>query len=306
MKNRIMTIWNSYRAICHWHKEHPDGILICDIILGECSLGVCLASILHHDLKTTAIVTDVPSIRAGDTRKGLKAIPVKIKNAAIQAYSSYIFLTEKMNERLNPKHKPYVVVEGVADENVKKEPNTLDNKYAEKVVMMAGLLEDVFGVDSLLEAFKQVECPEARLRFYGRGASVEKIRAASKQDSRISFCGELTNQQIVKEEKKATLLINPRPPLGEWTAYSFPSKNMEYMASGTPLVAYDLPCIPNEYKNYFYQIKECSVEGLRSALQELLNKDAESLHKFGIEAQNWITTAKVPKAQMKKFIQIIQ
>ena len=115
--NRILTVFNAFRFLCRWHKQNKDGVVICDIILGELSIATWLASRLKG-IKTTAIVTDVPSIRAGEHRKGIKAIPFKLKNAMIGSYDSYMFLTQQMNEVLNPKNKPYVVIEGIVDDSV--------------------------------------------------------------------------------------------------------------------------------------------------------------------------------------------
>ena len=293
--NRIFVMLQAFRFILRWTKAHRDGIVICDIILGELSLALMAARKIKR-VRTTAIVTDVPSIRAGEKRTGLCALPIRIKNGVIKSYDSYIFLTEQMNKLLNVRKKPYVIIEGFADSNVLKEPNTIEKKYPQKVIMMAGLLESIFGVDALLEAFQQIHCPDAILKFYGKGSSVSAIEDAASKDKRIFYCGELTNNQIVEEEKKATLLVNPRPAEGEWTAYSFPSKNMEYMASGTPLVAYNLPCIPEPYKCHFYEIDD-----LRQTLDRLLSIDRKELHRFGLEAQRWIVEEKSPGQQLKKY-----
>ena len=293
--NRIFVMLQAFRFILRWTKAHRDGIVICDIILGELSLALMAAGKVRR-IRTTAIVTDVPSIRAGEKRTGLRALPIRIKNGVIKSYDSYIFLTEQMNKLLNVRKKPYVIIEGFADSNVLKEPNTIEKKYPQKVIMMAGLLENIFGVDALLEAFQQIHCPDAILKFYGKGSSVSAIEDAASKDKRIFYCGELTNNQIVEEEKKATLLVNPRPAEGEWTAYSFPSKNMEYMASGTPLVAYNLPCIPEPYKCHFYEIDD-----LRQTLDRLLSIDRKELHRFGLEAQRWIVEEKSPGQQLKKY-----
>ena len=88
--NRIMTIWNTFRYLCKWNKKNPKGVVICDIILGELSIAVWLASKIKKII-TTAIVTDVPNIRAGEERTGIRTLPVKIKNASISAYKLYIF-----------------------------------------------------------------------------------------------------------------------------------------------------------------------------------------------------------------------
>ena len=135
-KNRLMTIWNAWQEIRKWKQRNPDGVVICDIILGELSIATWLSS-FGSSVKNYGIVTDVPGIRAGDQRKGIKAIPQKIKNHMISVYDGYIFLTEKMNERLNKKNKPYVVVEGMVDQAVLEIPNTVENKYPEAVCMMA-------------------------------------------------------------------------------------------------------------------------------------------------------------------------
>ena len=303
--NRLMTIVNASREILKWHRAKPDGIVLCDIIAGELSLALRIVSLFSR-IKTAALVMDVPTIRAGETRKGLKALPFKLKAALIAAYDGYIFLTEQMNVALNPKGKPYAVVEGIVDESVCKQSNSLVEKHPEKVFIMAGLLEGIYGVNELLAAFEKLDCPEARLRFYGKGGSVEEIVEASERDSRIAYCGELTNAEIVREEKKATLLINPRPPVGAWTAYSFPSKNMEYMASGTPMLAYVLPCMPEEYLSHFFHIgNEAPVAAIYKSLLEVTSMDKKKLHDYGISAQKWIVENKNARLQTGKIIKMM-
>jgi len=204
---------------------------------------------------------------------------------------------------LNIKGKPYVVIEGIVDETISEKPNLLENKYPEKVVMMAGLLEKEFGVDELLEAFHNIEDKNARLYLYGKGKSVDLIKEYAKKDSRISFFGEAINKKIIEEEKKATFLINPRPATGEWVNYSFPSKNMEYISSGTPMIAYDLPCIPAEYEGKFIKILDKSIE---STLYSCLKMDREVIHSFGLNAQKWILENKNSRKQTQSLVKMLK
>ena len=44
--------------------------------------------------------------------------------------------------------------------------------------------------------------------------------------------------------------MNPRSADAEYTKYSFPSKTIEYLATGVPVVMNRLPGIPEEYE-YF-------------------------------------------------------
>ena len=264
-----------------------------------------IAKWFDKSLISIGLVTDVPNVRAGDERKGIRDIPRRIKNSLIANYDGYIFLTEEMNCLLNKKHMPYTVIEGLVDQTVLEKKNTLEGKNKFKECMMAGLLENVFGVDILLKAFMKVRNPDARLVFYGKGSAVEEIKKTGDIDPRISFRGEVTNQQIVEEERKATLLINPRQALEEWTKYSFPSKNMEYMASGTPLVGYRLPCIPDEYLKYFYVVEKDDVDYLSEFLEKLLSQNEEQIHEFGLRAQEWIVKNKNERNQTSKIILLI-
>jgi hypothetical protein len=164
----------TYAFLCEWFKKHKDGVICSDIINGEFSIAIFIFSIFHK-CKKIAIVTDVPSCRAMDTRKGLKSIPHKIKNHLIQQFNGYVFLTEQMDSLLNPKHKPFVVMEGVVDEIAVEIPNIYEDKYSECVCMMAGLLEKEFGVETLLDEFIKIDNKDLRLNFYGKGKSVPLI-----------------------------------------------------------------------------------------------------------------------------------
>lgn len=303
--NQLYSIVQSVAFLLKWKKRHPDGIIICDIIAGELSMAQSIAKWFDKSLISIGLVTDVPNVRAGDERKGIRDIPRRIKNSLIANYDGYIFLTEEMNCLLNKKHMPYTVIEGLVDQTVLEKKNTLEGKNKFKECMMAGLLENVFGVDILLKAFMKVRNPDARLVFYGKGSAVEEIKKAGDIDPRISFRGEVTNQQIVEEERKATLLINPRQALEEWTKYSFPSKNMEYMASGTPLVGYRLPCIPNEYLEYFYVVERDDVDYLSVFLEKLLSQNEDQIHEFGLRAQEWIVKNKNERNQTSKIVLLI-
>ena len=304
--NRVYTIIQSLRDILWWNIEHPVGVLICDIISGELSIARRIAKFFRPSLYTVGLVTDVPNVRAGDQRKGLNSFPVRIKNQLISSFDAYIFLTEKMNLLLNRKERPYVVVEGVTDPQVLYVENSLEKKYKNKVCIMAGLLENVFGVDVLLKGFMGVEDPDARLYFYGKGSAITDIKEAGRRDSRIMYLGEVTNQRIVEEERRATLLINPRLSGEAWTQFSFPSKNMEYMASGTPLVGCKLPCIPDEYLDYFYIVDQEDADGFTSCLTEILSKDKKAIHEFGLNAQRWIVDNKNATIQASKIVDLFK
>ena len=115
----------------------------------------------------------------------------------------------------------------------------------------------------------------------------------------------MLSSYVVQLQKEVTLLVNPRPTGAEYTKYSFPSKNMEYMVSGTPVLTTNLPGMPIEYKKYVYLIDDESVEGLSEMLRTVLSKPREELLKKGVEAREFVLNNKNNIMQAQKVLEIL-
>lgn len=105
---------------------------------------------------------------------------------------------------------------------------------------------------------------------------------------------------------KETLLIKPRPTDEEYTKYLFPSKNMEYMVSGTPVLTTKLPGMPKEYNDYVYLIEDETVEGLATTFENLLSKPKEELYAKGLKAKNFVLQEKNNVVQARKTIDMLR
>src|SRR5690606_27241774 len=135
---------------------------------------------------------------------------------------------------VNRKHKPYIVIEGLANSKAEELLSVKSTLVKKKSIMYAGALYEKFGLDILINSFMNLENDNIELWLFGSGDMEEKIRKYTTIDQRIKFFGRVDRTEILEYEKEATLLVNPRPSKEEFTKYSFPSKTIEYMASGTP------------------------------------------------------------------------
>ena len=79
--------------------------------------------------------------------------------------------------------------------------------------------------------------------------------------------------------------MNVRNPKDEFTAYSFPSKTIEYMSSGTPLLTSHLPGIPQEYFDFCYSISGNDVTDIKSALETIMGYSDEVRRDMGQRAR---------------------
>lgn len=267
-----------------------DGYAVCDgLNIALCS-GVRAAARLRRR-PCVAIVTDVPEILFGKTRTAA------FNTRQLARFDGYVLLTEAMDALINPRGKPYIVAEGQVDASMAAHENRLEDKHPGKVCLYAGALHEKYGVVQLARAFLRVNDPNARLVFYGDGDAAQTIRTLALEDARIEFRGMADNAVVVEEECKATLLVNPRPSAEAFTAYSFPSKNLEYMVSGTPVLTTKLTGMPREYDAYAYLFADESVEGMAGTLARTLSLSRESLHETGLRAKAFVLENKSNTAQ---------
>ena len=116
----------------------------------------------------------------------------------------------------------------------------------------------------------------------------------------------MSAKELSELQKKATVLINPVKPAEEYTRYFFPSKTMEYLASGTPTIMYKLDCLPHDYYNHIYFVENETVEGLRNTIINVCSKPKEELKAFGKQASEFILEKKNPTAQASKMLDMIK
>ncbi len=119
-----------------------------------------------------------------------------------------ILLSPHMREKLPITDKPWLQLEGIFYQN--SEESEIEEKFKEKVLFYSGSLARRYGALDLLNAFELIKSPEYRLMFCGSGDTVEEIKRVSSIDSRVEYLGVLPRETVLKLQKKATLLINPR------------------------------------------------------------------------------------------------
>ena len=283
-------------------KTEKDCAVICDALNIAASFGALFAAKLRGK-KTVGIVTDVPCHRPNNTK-----IPMseKINLWLMKRFDSYLLLTEQMNDIVNPKRRPYVVLEGHADISMNEVDNRLEEKYPQKVCFYAGTLRKIYGIESLVRGFLAADVPNTELHIYGDGDFRPELEKLAKENENVKYLGIAPNSEIVKAELKATLLVNPRPTNEDYTKYSFPSKNMEYMASGTPVLTTKLPGMPKEYYEYIYLLEEETADGVCEALKAIFAKSPEELHQKGMEAKEFALREKNNVKQAEKLLKLIK
>lgn len=327
MEDGVKYIYPSYFNIplIHRYGKYINTRKIIKRYLSQCSIIVC--NVLDYDMclaaqaikkinpniRIVGVVTDIPSISSGASFVESSSLKLKLSsllksfyNKSIYNYDAFLFLAEPMNRIINRNNRPFCVIEGFSDIKMMKVDNKIMDKSTPKVLLYAGGIHAEYGIKKLVEAFVEAKISGWELHVYGNGNYRQSLIKLCELNNAIKYFGVKPNSEIVEKQIKASLLVNPRPTDEEYVKYSFPSKTMEYMASGTPLLTTHLPSMPKEYYPFVYFIDDETNEGFRKALRYFLSKDADELHAFGSKAKAFVLTEKNNLMQARKFYNFLK
>lgn len=253
----------------------------------------------HPNVKIVAIVPDMPEFIS---------IPYYQKKIYddVSKLDGFVLLTEQMKEKLSVGERPYEVMEGVYSTD-----DICCNISEERVpgsFLYTGTLDKRYGIQLLLDNFSKIDNPLIQLWICGSGTNeeIKEVKNYCDKDNRISYLGILKREEVLKLQKKAAFLINPRGNVGEFTKYSFPSKTMEYLASGTPTIMFPLLGVPAEYDAYVILLNEKDNDTIKNTLEKVLSNDYSVYEKRGREARCFIVNNKNTTSQTSKIIRVIK
>jgi glycosyltransferase involved in cell wall biosynthesis len=139
------------------------------------------------------------------------------------------------------------------------------------ILLYTGALEYV---RTFAEAFHRSRI-EASLVFVGGGAETARLQSLAAIDPRIEVKPFMTGEAFAREVERADFMLNPRDPSWPGTPYSFPSKLIEYLITGKPIVSTRLPGIPAEYFEVLRPVDLVDQRSFEATLDRALAVDTD-------------------------------
>jgi glycosyltransferase involved in cell wall biosynthesis len=154
-------------------------------------------------------------------------------------------LARELEERFGPRPRLAVVPDGARVPDV-SETGLRPDATGGRVVGYAGHLYPWKGPDVLMAALERL--PAVRALIVGGLAGepdLERVRALADRvaPGRVEFAGQVDPPRVAPLLRRADVLALPNTPGRVSAAYTSPLKLFEYMASGRPIVASDLPAL---------------------------------------------------------------
>lgn len=309
IKHLLIILYAFFYVLCWGIKERKNKVIICDVLNVSISFASLLATKLNR-VQSVGIVTDIYGLMVGSSKnrfnRFISSCAHRIHDLYVTSYDKYVLLTEQMNERVNPKGNPYIVMEALCDSSLLNQEHSPVHKVNPRTVLYAGGLHAKYGVKMLVEGFIKADLKDVNLVLYGSGSYEKELSEVCRTHSNVEFRGVAPNEIVMEEEFKATLLVNPRFSTEEFTKYSFPSKNMEYMASGTPLLTTKLPGMPMEYYPHVYLFEEETIEDYAKTIKDIMALPADELQRKGGLAKKFVLENKNNVSQAERIITFLK
>lgn len=301
--NRINCKKAMLKAADEWCKTRYKGSDVIVFVYSMRSAPMATACRIKEKIpqaKIYLIITDLPQFMdLGQSRvkAALKKIDWQSIKKMQKKFDGFILYAEKMAEYLEIPSNKWILMEGSYD----TAEQITAVKEKKKAVMYSGKLDEQYGIKMLVDAFMSIQDSDIELWITGGGNTEGYIKACAKKDNRIKFYGFLPSRQdVLQKQAEASLLVNMRLPSELASGYCFPSKLFEYMATGTPVLSFDIAGIPREYLQYLYVVKQETVDALAKAIEETLSLDEASLQEQGNGAREFVINEKNTKTQCSK------
>jgi glycosyltransferase involved in cell wall biosynthesis len=308
--SQISKYYAAKRIIKNISETSQDVAIICDILNQSIADAARMVG-NSFGIPVVGIVTDVPGYTSGARRKSYSFFKRKIADFAekrakksLDRYKAYLFLTQAMDEVVSRGKKPYIVIEGQCDYSL-KEIKGFD-KSVPRIAMYAGGIHKEFGIERMVKAFVEANCSGWELHIFGDGNFQDDLMRISEINKTVKYHGVVSNQEVTRKQLEASLLLNPRLTDAEYVKYSFPSKTLECMASGTPLLTTKLPGMPEEYYPYVYLFEDESQNGMMHTFKSVLSKSNLELANKGNSAKEFVIHNKNNIDQAKRLLAFIK
>lgn len=226
-----------------------------------------------YGVKVVGMLTDNPDNLSFKS----KAYSKRIKKV-VSSLDGYLSLTDGLVKVFNP-HKPNYVFEGLVNEETffKKDP-------IYDYFFFGGSLYERYGVKTLIDAFHHSNI-KSKLVIAGNGPLSKYIEQLSLDDYRILYLTQLPKDKIIGYEKNALANINPRPVNDKLDKESVPSKLLEYLSVGVPVITTKYSKFYGPFKDNIFWIDGNDEEAVIKALTEFETTSLEERNKKALSAK---------------------
>ncbi len=175
-------------------------------------------------------------------------------------------------------------------------PPTFQGKEAlqidKKIILYSGSLDIWTGIQHFVKQFADLNHTEFELHIYGKGENKEIERLATIHEN-IKLMGFVSSEELSTASQIAYAFINPRPTHLPGVENNFPSKLLQYISFGKPIISTKTDGISPLYNDLLMYYNPLDIITLRAQLVRLNNLSVSDLseiyktNKIFCETNTW-------------------
>jgi glycosyltransferase involved in cell wall biosynthesis len=219
-----------------WARRHRSARRVMLVYnLTEPPGAVVLAAARLTGSKAVASIQDIwlPGESAPDTWR--YRADYALHRRLLPRFDALFVASERTREDLAPRVPSLRIEGGVTADQLTIEPTaSVDRPFT---LVATGTLNYINGIGLILDAFARLRGRAYRLRIAGEGPMTADVSAAAAADPRIEYLGYLDRAACLRLYADADVLLNIRLTESVRTEYFFPSKLIEYLASGVTTIS---------------------------------------------------------------------
>ena len=259
------------------------------------------------------IVPDLPLfMRTGSKTSAfiqwIKEIDSRFLRYGSSFFDGATFICSSMRLQLPALARNSLVIDGIVDDAIEEHQleslESCDDLRGKKIILYTGQLVESYGVKLLLGAIANLP-NDYEVWIAGAGELRGEVERAAVKDSRLKYLGLLSPNQVGLAYARATLLINPRLLDSEFVRFSFPSKLLEYLTSGVPVLSSRLPSMEDDLIPFLSFIDELTAAGVANAIQAVCSENYTDAVRTALDARSYVYESRSANNQVAKLISIM-
>lgn len=228
----------------------------------------------------------------------------------MRLFDGLIVLTQRIVDDFAPT-VPHLQMEGgipdLLPASSTKGPEKPPSEEPEFIVMYSGSLSTFKGIPLLLECFRLLSGDHYRLWITGGGESLPLVEEAARRDKRIVYMGKLPYPKVLDLYGRASVLVNPHASDVASARYMFPSKLLEYLAAGRPVIStLSTPEVASIYGPYIFALHDDAPHALAWLIERVATLSEEERQLVGERGRHFVLANKQWSSQGRRIASFLR
>lgn len=228
-----------------------------------------------------------------------------LQRHAIRRLDGVMVVSPAIAEDFTRPDQPVCLIEGgVGERWLRPLPARPRPASAPFTAAFAGSLEPINCIRWMLDTMDLLPEEGFRLLLAGDGSLAPEVRERAARDPRVEYRGFLGHEAVREVYAEADVLLCVRRT-GQRQQYFFPSKLMEYLASGVPVVTTAIRGVEPELAGVMAPLRDETPAGLAALLRQLAASPPEERQALGARARQLVLREKSWAAQGRKLAALL-